>query len=135
MSTVPVDAASLTARAVPEAVPSSTSSSTIQVEVAYSPRAGVVEVVALQLAPGATVADATRASGLVQKHGLDEVALRMGVWCKPKEPAALLRDRDRVEIYRPLRVDPKEARRQRYKRHLEKARTKVGGPHPDGPKA
>jgi putative ubiquitin-RnfH superfamily antitoxin RatB of RatAB toxin-antitoxin module len=28
-----------------------------------------------------------------------------------------LRDRDRIEIYRPLIVDPKEARRQRYRRH------------------
>jgi hypothetical protein len=34
----------------------------------------------------------------------------------------VLRDRDRVEIYRPLAVDPKEARRLRYKRHLERPR-------------
>jgi putative ubiquitin-RnfH superfamily antitoxin RatB of RatAB toxin-antitoxin module len=98
------------------------------VEVAFSPRAGEVEVVALQLPQGATLADALRASGLLQKHHLDEAALRAGIWCKPKEPTALLRDRDRVEIYRPLRVDPKEARRQRYKRHLEKASTKGGAP-------
>lgn len=102
------------------------------VEVAYSPRAGEVEVVALQLPPGATVADALRASGLLAKHGLDEAALRTGVWCKPKEAGTLLRDRDRVEIYRPLRVDPKEARRQRYKRHLEKALSKPVAPKLEG---
>jgi len=58
------------------------------------------------------VADALRASGLVAKHGLDEAVLRTGVWCKPKEAGTLLRDRDRVEIYRPLKFDPREARRQ-----------------------
>jgi len=105
----------------------------IMVEVAYSPRAGAVEVVALKLATGATVAEALRASGLVQKHGLEEATLRAGVWCKPQDAATLLRDRDRVEIYRPLRVDPKEARRQRYKRHLEKALPKGGTPKPGGP--
>lgn len=79
-----------------------------------------MEVVDLVLPAGASVADALRASGLVQRHGLDESTLRAGVWCRPKEAATLLRDRDRVEIYRPLKVDPKEARRQRYKRHRER---------------
>jgi uncharacterized protein len=92
----------------------------IAVEVTYSPRAGVVDVVALTLPVGSTLADAVQASGLVQRHALDMVALRTGVWCKAKEPATVLRDRDRVELYRPLLVDPKEARRQRYKRHRDK---------------
>lgn len=90
---------------------------TIRVEVAYSPEPRVVDVRALLLPAGSTVADALRASGLMQRHGLDEGSLRLGVWCRPKEPSTLLRDQDRVEIYRPLKVDPKEARRQRYKRH------------------
>ena len=47
--------------------------------------------------------------------------LRLGVWGKPRSADTLLRDRDRVEIYRPLTVDPKEARRQRYRQHCEKA--------------
>ena len=91
----------------------------MRVEVAYSPRAGVVELVPLTLVEGATLADALAASGMVQRHGLDVATLRVGVWCKTKEAATVLREGDRVEIYRPLRVDPKEARRQRYKRHLE----------------
>jgi len=93
----------------------------IAVEVAYSPRAGEVDCVALQVPQGATLADALQASGLLQRHGLDAGALRIGVWCKAKELSSVLRDRDRVEIYRPLLVDPKEARRQRYKRHREAA--------------
>jgi len=93
---------------------------TIRVEVAYSPRPRVVDVVELVLPAGSSVADALRASGLVQRHGLDESKLQAGVWCRTKDPSTLLRDRDRVEIYRPLTVDPKEARRQRYKRHRQR---------------
>ena len=100
----------------------------IRVEVAFSPAPRQVDVVELILPAGATALDAVRASGLAQRHGLDEAALRIGVWCRVKEPATVLRDRDRVEIYRPLRVDPKEARRQRYQRHRE--RVKAGGAGP-----
>lgn len=91
---------------------------TIAVQVAYSPRANEVEVIDLRLPPGSTLADALLASGLAQRHGLDVGTLLAGIWCKAKERATVLRERDRVEIYRPLLVDPKEARRQRYKRHL-----------------
>ena len=92
----------------------------LRVEVAYCPGPGVTDLQALVLAPGATVADAVQASGIVARHGLDAATLRLGVWGKPRAPETLLRERDRVEIYRPLQVDPKEARRQRYQRHLEK---------------
>ncbi|MBK9133722.1 MAG: RnfH family protein [Betaproteobacteria bacterium] len=92
----------------------------IRVEVAWSPAPRAVDVVALTLPAGATAAEALSASGLVSRHGLDVAALRLGVWCRACEPTAVLRDRDRVEVYRPLRVDPKEARRLRYRQHLEK---------------
>lgn len=103
---------------------------TLRVEVAYSPAAGEVDLVALQLPRGSTLADALRASGLAAKYGLDEASVRVGIWCKPKELDSPLRDRDRVEIYRPLRVDPKEARRQRYQRHRDNARAKGSAPGP-----
>ena len=108
-------------------------SASLRIEVAYAPRAGEVEVVTLALLPGATLADALRASGLLARHGLvasDPVAsgtegtgVRVGIWGKVREMATVLRDRDRVEIYRGLLVDPKEARRQRYRRHRERAAT------------
>ena len=88
----------------------------LNVSVTYSPRAREVDEVSLRLAPGATVADALRDSGLQTRH--PEVAidsLPVGIWgalCDRTDP---LRDRDRIELYRPLRVDPKEARRQRYR--------------------
>ena len=86
----------------------------LNVSVAYSPRAGEVDEVSLQLAPGATVADALRASGLQARHpGLALDALPVGIWGAFCDRSDALRDRDRVELYRPLRVDPKEARRRR----------------------
>ena len=86
----------------------------IHVSVVYSPRAGEVEEVELELAPGATVAEALQASGMQVRHpGIAIDALPVGIWGVFCERGDRLRDRDRVELYRPLRVDPKEARRQR----------------------
>jgi putative ubiquitin-RnfH superfamily antitoxin RatB of RatAB toxin-antitoxin module len=89
----------------------------MNIEVAYCPRPGVTDLVALRLAPGATLADALQASGLVARHALAPEGLRLGVWGKPRDALSALRERDRVEVYRSLSVDPKEARRLRYKRH------------------
>jgi len=94
----------------------------LRIEVVYCARPGEVDTTALQMPAGATLADALAASGVLQRHGLEGAELRTGIWCKPKPPETALRDRDRVELYRPLIVDPKEARRQRYKRHKDAAR-------------
>ena len=97
------------------------SAEALQVVVAYSPRAGQVDEVSLSLPAGATVADALQASGLTQRHPTLELAgLRIGIWGKLRQASDGLRDRDRVEIYRPLTVDPKEARRLRYRQHRER---------------
>lgn len=81
----------------------------------YCPAPGQVDRVCLELVEGATLADALQASGLLQRHALSGQDLRVGVWGREQPPGAALRAFDRVELYRPLRVDPKEARRQRYK--------------------
>ena len=95
----------------------------VDVEVVYCPRPGVTDSTRLQLAATETVAGAVQASGVLQRHGLDAALLRMGVWNHAREPGAALRHGDRVEIYRPLTVDPKEARRLRYKRHRDAAKS------------
>lgn len=64
----------------------------------------------LELAQGATVADALRACGLEPGDG----PFTCGIWGRVVEPGQPLRDGDRVEWCRPLRVDPKLARRQRF---------------------
>ncbi len=89
----------------------------LSVQVAYSPSPEQVDLRSLGLPMGSTVADALRASGLLEAHGLaldDELVC--GVWAKIRPLAHPLRDGDRVEVYRCLRVDPKEARRQRYRK-------------------
>jgi uncharacterized protein len=83
----------------------------LRVTVAYSPSAGEVDETLLSLAEGATVADALRESGLADRY--DTRGLAVGVWGVLAVAGDRLRDRDRVELYRPLLVDPKEARRLR----------------------
>lgn len=89
----------------------------LRVSVAYSPRAGEVDEVTLELRAGATLIDAIRASGVLQRHpAIDLARARRGVWGRVQPDETVLRERDRVEIYRPLQVDPKEARRVRYRK-------------------
>lgn len=93
----------------------------LSVSVAYSPRAAVVDEIELLLGPDATVLDALRASGLLERHAnIDLSRQRVGVWGKLADLGDALRDGDRVEIYRPLAIDPKEARRLRYKHQRER---------------
>ena len=88
----------------------------LSVEVVYCPQPGQINSVALNLPEGATLREALAASGLLPRHGLSMDTARVGVWCREKPLDTVLRERDRIEIYRPLTVDPKEARRQRYRR-------------------
>ncbi len=61
---------------------------------------------------GASVSDVIRISKLAQAFPeQDLAAMQAGVWGRPVERDQLVRDGDRVELYRPLLVDPKEARR------------------------
>ena len=71
-------------------------------------------LVTLSLPSGSTLRQAVEASGLLQKYPeIDLARNKIGVFAKLSKPDALLQDRDRVEIYRPLIADPKEVRRQR----------------------
>ena len=74
------------------------------------------EVVEVELAEGATAAAALQASGLEGRFPeLDWRSMRLGIWSRPCEPHAPLREGDRVEIHRPLAADPKASRRRRAK--------------------
>ena len=85
----------------------------IRVEVAYAdPRRQFLRTV--EIAEGSTVADALAASGLLaQLPGFAPAG--MGVFGRRVESDTRLRYGDRVELYRPLRIDPKQARRNRVK--------------------
>lgn len=88
----------------------------LRVQVIYCPQPGRTDLCELLLPKGAVLSQALAASGLAERHGLQLETLKAGIWGKVREPTTSLRDQDRVEIYRPLQVDPKEARRLRYKR-------------------
>ncbi|HEX5961739.1 MAG TPA: RnfH family protein [Rhodanobacteraceae bacterium] len=77
---------------------------------------GRVFSAALALPAGATVADAIERAGVRIAHpDVDLRDGRIGIFSRKVGLATPLRDGDRVEIYRPLRIDPKEARRRRAK--------------------
>ncbi|MGH8190510.1 MAG: RnfH family protein [Rhodanobacteraceae bacterium] len=85
----------------------------LAVSVVYAEPDRVFEV-ELELPPGATVADAIEASCIRQRRPEVEIrADRIGIFSRKARFDTRLRDGDRVEIYRPLRIDPKEARRKR----------------------
>jgi len=85
----------------------------ITIEVLY-PLPQKQEIFVVKLPEGATVRQAIEACGVLQKYPeIDLTKNKFGVFAKLAKPDAPLRDRDRVEIYRPLIADPKEVRKQR----------------------
>jgi putative ubiquitin-RnfH superfamily antitoxin RatB of RatAB toxin-antitoxin module len=85
----------------------------IHVSVAYAEPDHAL-VVEFELPTGSTVADAIDASRIREKHpGLEIRDDRLGIFSRKAALQAVLHDGDRVEIYRPLKIDPKEARRKR----------------------
>ncbi len=85
----------------------------INVEVCYAlPEKQALIRVNLPL--GATLQQALEASGLLLKYPeIDLKKNKFGVFAKLTKPEGVLREGDRVEIYRPLIADPKEVRKQR----------------------
>ena len=63
---------------------------------------------------GATVAEAIELCGILGKYPEIDLAVnKLGIFGKLAKPDTVLRDKDRIEIYRPLLADPKEVRRKR----------------------
>ena len=72
--------------------------------------AAIQDVVEVEVSPGATIADALARSGLVARYALDPAMLGFAVFGRRAWSHTALADGDRVELTRPLEVDPKEAR-------------------------
>lgn len=69
-------------------------------------------IVDVEVPAGSTLRDAVIASGLpAQAAELDLAALDLGVFNRLRQPDEPVRDGDRIEVYRPLAIDPKQARR------------------------
>lgn len=85
----------------------------INIEVVYATDT-LQDVLKVSLSEGATIQDAIAASGVLKKFPeIDLTANKIGVFAKLVKLDSVLRDRDRIEIYRPLIADPKEVRKQR----------------------
>lgn len=85
----------------------------MRIEVAYAgPERQAL--VAFDLDEGASLAAALRAAACHEAFaGLDVEAMPTGIYGAPARRSQALREGDRVELYRPLALDPKEARRRR----------------------
>lgn len=90
---------------------------TMRIEVAYA-KPEEQALLSLDIAEGATAEAAIRASGLLLRFPEIDLANNpVGIFGKQCKLDQILRPGDRVEIYRPLLADPKEARRSRAARH------------------
>jgi uncharacterized protein len=88
----------------------------ILVEVVYA-LPGAADAVRLALAAGTTLGEAIAAAGMLERHPeIDLQRWQVGIHGKRAGMQTVLAYGDRVEIYRPLLVDPKEARRRRARR-------------------
>ncbi len=85
----------------------------IEVEVAYA-RPDVQTILPVKVQAGTTIEEAIRHSGILESFPeIDLARNKVGVFGKLAKLDAVLRPGDRVEIYRALIADPKEARRRR----------------------
>jgi len=85
----------------------------ISVEVTYAlPQKQ--EVLSLKIRSGAVVSEAIARSGILRDFPeIDLASAKVGIYGKQVKLDTELRDKDRIEIYRPLIADPKEIRRKR----------------------
>lgn len=91
--------------------------SSIQVELVWADDAGHAQSMALALPVGCTIGAALQmAAGQQGAASPVPQGLPAGVWGKRMPAQAPLADGDRLELYRPLKVDPKRARRERFAR-------------------
>jgi len=103
----------------------------VRIELAYSPAPRQVALLSMTVAPGTSVLQALRASPwLSQFPEIDLQSVTVGVWGRRVPLSHGLREGDRVEVYRGLKVDPKEARRVRYRAQGDRGRVRRKKPEP-----
>lgn len=105
---------------------------TIRVSVVYSSQARHTFEERVTLDDGASVLQALRASGVLQRFPeIDLASAQVGIWNRKASLNQSLQERDRVEIYRPLAVDPKVARRERFRKQGARAAGLFAKKRPD----
>jgi hypothetical protein len=85
----------------------------LQVEVAWA-EAQRQEIVRLTVPAGTTIAQAIHRSGILEQFpGISLSSAAVGIFGEPARQEDVVQSGDRIEIYRPLQADPKQARRRR----------------------
>lgn len=96
----------------------------LHIEVAYA-KPDEQSLIVISVPEGTSALQAVELSGLLKKYPeIDLAQNKLGIFGKLCKGDTILREKDRVEIYRPLIADPKEVRRQRA---AEGKVTKKGG--------
>lgn len=90
----------------------------IRVEVAYG-LANQQHIYVLQVAQGTTARQAVQQCDVLHDYPDANVNAPVGIFGKVVRDNTVLRDNDRVELYRPLLADPKDARRKRVQNNKE----------------
>jgi uncharacterized protein len=108
----------------------SLNSNTISVTLAYSPAPREVVEKELVLPSKSTVQDALNLANLSEFNA--DTDYQLGIWGKKTSLNHVLQERDRLELYRLLKVDPKVARRERFQKQGARttglfAKTRAGG--------
>jgi hypothetical protein len=85
----------------------------VRILVAYVGPEGTEVLVALDVAPGATVADAVAHARVFERIGVSPDSLAFAIFGRRVTRDTLLADDDRIEVTRPLQCDPALARRKR----------------------
>ncbi|MDH5649698.1 MAG: RnfH family protein [Gammaproteobacteria bacterium] len=85
----------------------------IDIEIAYA-RSDIQLVIPLSLTVGVCARDAIEQSGLLNRFkDIDLSNITIGIFGKRVDKDYIVKDGDRIEIYRPLTIDPKQARKHR----------------------
>jgi putative ubiquitin-RnfH superfamily antitoxin RatB of RatAB toxin-antitoxin module len=87
------------------------------------------ELISLLIAAGANVEQAINESGILNEFTEIDLAInKVGIWNRVAKLSDVVKDLDRIEIYRPLIADPKEVRKRRAEKAKEEGRAdKVTG--------
>lgn len=92
----------------------------IQIEVAYA-KPDEQRLLVIEIEVGSTIEAAIRRSGILTLFPeIDLTQQKVGVFSKPRLLSDIVYAGDRIEIYRPLSIDPKEARRAKAKKPYKK---------------
>jgi|TARA_B110000211_G_scaffold131825_1_gene151268 putative ubiquitin-RnfH superfamily antitoxin RatB of RatAB toxin-antitoxin module len=81
------------------------------------------EIISCQVGPNTTIEQAILSSGIIEEFPeIDLTVNNVGIWNRAAKLTDMVKDLDRIEVYRPLLADPKEVRKRRAEKAKEEGR-------------